>query len=285
MNLQMHARLARRRLRRLAQCLYYRRLSLRGVPVLFANSFPKSGTHLLTQVLQAFSHIGPAVDSGLPALVTFQGDSGRMRTQAEILADLRRLLPGDIAYGHLHALPEVVDFLCQAGFVAYFILRDPRDVVVSHVFYVTEMEPRHVHHHYYALELHTFSERLRASIVGIPDSATPLPNIRERFLPYMGWLERPQVLALRYEELLADRRNALSRIYDHALKRGFPARFDRERAVAILEAGLNPQRSPTFRSGRAGGWREHFSPEIRRLFKDTAGDLLVQLGYEQDDDW
>lgn len=281
----MRARLARRRLRRLVQCLHYRRLSLRGVPVLFANSFPKSGTHLLTQVLQGFSHIGPAVDSGLPALVTFEGDSGRMRTLAEVQGDLRRLLPGDIAYGHLHAWPEVVDFLCQPGFVAYFILRDPRDVVVSHVFYVTEMEPRHVHHRYYAQELRTFSERLRASIAGIPDSATPLPDIRQRFLPYMGWLEHPQVLALRYEELLADRHAALGRVYDHAVQRGFPARFDRERALAILEAGLNPHRSPTFRSGKAGGWREYFSPEIKRLFKDIAGDLLVKLGYEQDNDW
>ncbi len=34
--------------------LRWRRLSFTGVPILFANSFPKSGTHLLTQVLQGF---------------------------------------------------------------------------------------------------------------------------------------------------------------------------------------------------------------------------------------
>ena len=36
-----------------------------------------------------------------------------------------------------------------AGLAAYFILRDPRDVVVSHVHYITEMEPNHIHHRYY----------------------------------------------------------------------------------------------------------------------------------------
>ena len=82
---------------------------------------------------------------------------------------------------------------------AYFILRDPRDVVVSHVHYVTEMEPNHIHHRYYSQELHTFDERLRASILGIPDPAIPFPDIRQRFLPYLGWLDAPRSadLALR----------------------------------------------------------------------------------------
>ena len=61
------------------------------MPVLLANSFPKSGTHLLTQVLQGFPSIGPAVDSGLPAIVTYEGDTGRQRQAVEILADLERL--------------------------------------------------------------------------------------------------------------------------------------------------------------------------------------------------
>ncbi|RMF47890.1 MAG: hypothetical protein D6755_04510, partial [Anaerolineae bacterium] len=46
--------------------------SLRDAPVLFANSFPKSGTHLLTQILQGMTHLGPAVDSGLPAVLTYE---------------------------------------------------------------------------------------------------------------------------------------------------------------------------------------------------------------------
>ncbi len=57
--------------------------------MLFANSFPKSGTHLLTQALQGFPQLGPAVDSGLPAVVTYEGDTGRTRSTEEILADLR----------------------------------------------------------------------------------------------------------------------------------------------------------------------------------------------------
>ena len=48
---------------------------------------------------------------------------------------------------------------------------------------------------------------------------------------------------------------------------------------------IQPGKSRTFRSGKTGGWKEHFPREHRLLFKDVAGDLLVRLGYEKDNDW
>lgn len=279
------ARLGRRTARRLRQMLRCRRVSLQGVPVLFANSFPKSGTHLLTQVLQGFPKIGPAVDSGLPAIVTFEGDTGRPRSEAEILADLQRLLPGDIAYGHVHALPQAVEFLRRPAMASYFILRDPRDVVVSHVHYVTEMEPGHIHHPYYTEVLRDFDERLSASILGRPDPEIPFPNILERFEPYLGWLDQPEVLCLRFEDFILQREETLGQVLDQAVRRGFPLKMDRSQAVGVLAASIDPQRSPTFRSGKVGGWRQQFSEAHKRLFKEVAGDLLVRLGYEQNNDW
>jgi hypothetical protein len=280
-------RLLRRSVRRLAQMIRWHRLDLAEVPALFANSFPKSGTHLLTQVLEGFPKLGPAVNSGLPAVVTFEGDTGRERSVAEIMADLRRLGPGDLAYGHVHAFPDVVAELRQPRYAAYFILRDPRDVVVSHVHYVTEMEPRHIHHTYYSQVLRSFDERLATSIQGIPAGSdfAFLPDVRARFEPFLGWMGLPEVLVLRFEEFLVDRRAALGRVLDHAVGRGFPLAVPRPQALAMLEQGIDPRRSPTFRSGKAGGWRHQFTPQHVRLLKDIAADLLVRLGYEENNDW
>ena len=279
------AHLARRAGRRLLQALRYRQFSFAGVPVLFANSFPKSGTHLLTQILDGFTQIGPAVNSGLPAVVTFDGFSGRQRQVSEILADLDRLLPGDIAYGHIHAIPEILAYIAQARYAFYFILRDPRDVAVSHVHYVTDMEPNHIHHDYYKNELSSFDERLSASIRGRPELEINFPNIRQRFEPFMGWLDQPNVLTLRYEDFLHEREATLGQVLDFALQRGFPLRVNREIALERLENNIAPQRSPTFRSGKSGGWKAQFTEEHIHLFKDITGDLLIRLGYEKTHDW
>lgn len=298
----------RRSIRRLRQQIHYRRWSLSGIPILFANSFPKSGTHLLTQVLEGFAKIGPAVVSGLPAIVTYQGDTGQQRAENDILREIDRLLPGDIAYGHLHATPGITDRLSQPGIAAFFILRDPRDVVVSHVHYVTDMEPNHIHHHYYTTQLMTFDERLRTSILGIPNPDIPFPDISERFKPYLGWLDCDEVLTLHYEDFIAvtvDRplslsplsvfsqasdviyrsSDALYRSLDHALTRGFPLAVSRQQAIQTLAESIDPRRSPTFRSGKIGGWKNQFSEENKQLFKEVAGDLLIQLGYEKDKRW
>jgi hypothetical protein len=298
----LHLRLIRRQVRRLAQMAYYRRLSIKDVPVFFANSFPKSGTHLLIQVIQGFTRIGPAIDSGLPAIVTFEGDTGRQRKETEILRDFHRLLPGDIGYGHVHALPGVVEYMCRGGVAAYFILRDPRDVAISHVYYLTEMEPRHIHHRYFQEVLKTFDERLMATIEGVGGDEIEfrsdilgtgkgewkrinLPSIRERFEPFMGWLEHPEVLTMRYEDLNDQREAALEQILDHAILRGFQPNINRQAAIRMLDASIRPQRSPTFRSGKSGGWRSAFSEEHKGLFKEITGDLLIRLGYEKNDHW
>ena len=43
--------------------------------------------------------------------------------------------------------------------------------------------------------------------------------------------------------------------------------------------------SSFFRKGISGDWKNHFSEEDRRVFKEEAGELLIRLGYEDDLDW
>lgn len=281
----LKARLVRRFLRRLRQQMRYGRLSLQGLPILFANSFPKSGTHLLTQILQAFAELGPAVDSGLPAVVMYAGDVGRLRSEGEIIADLKRFLPGDIGYGHLHPLPAITQILASPPFATYFILRDPRDVAVSHVHYVTEMEPRHAHHAYFAHELSTFEERLAATITGAPQANPPLPSLADRLAPYLKWLEEPNVLTVRYEDLWTDRHSMLGAILRKAVLQGFPLSQSIEEAIHVLESHIQPERSPTFRKGGSGGWRQVFTPYHKQLFKESCTGILERLGYEEDENW
>jgi hypothetical protein len=260
-----------------------------NLPALLGISFPKSGTHLLDQILLGFSRVAPYAKRLHSFYAEYEGESGKKRTPQQALDWLDSLRPCDVASAHLFARPDAADRVCLPSvngspkFIPYFIFRDPRDVVVSHVFYVTEMEARHVHHALYQ-SLPNFDSRLMVSILGRPEADVEFPNIAERFAPYLGWLDHPEVLKIHFEDLIHNRIETLTRIMDHLLER-VPLRASRQVILDSLEASINPTKSPTFRSGKTGEWRRHFTEDHKRIFKEVAGDLLIKLGYENDTEW
>ncbi|RJP52246.1 MAG: hypothetical protein C4557_06640 [Anaerolineaceae bacterium] len=253
------------------------------LPTLLGISFPKSGTHLLDQILLGFSNVAPYPKRLHSFYAEYEGESGKKRDPQQALNWLDSLRPRDVASAHLFARPETVTRVCTEKFIPYFIFRDPRDVVVSHVFYVTDMETRHVHHEYYK-SLPDFNARLKVSILGRPGSNIEFSNIAERFEPYLGWLDRPEVLTIHFEDLIHHREATLTSIMDHLLSR-VPLQTPRQLILASLETSINPTKSPTFRSGKTGEWKKHFTEEHKKIFKDAAGDLLIRLGYEKDNKW
>ena len=132
-----------------------------------------------------------------------------------------------------------------------------------------------------------FDARLNVSILGRTDTRVEFPNIADRFDPYLGWLDHDEVLSIHFEDLINDRAAALTRIIDHFLTRVplSPMETPRKLILDSLESSINPKRSPTFRSGKTGEWKKHFTEEHKKIFKDVAGDLLVRLGYEKNDNW
>src|ERR1043165_1450182 len=254
-----------------------------GWPILLGISFPKSGTHLLDQILLGFNQVAPFSRRLHSFYAEYEGESGRKRAPEQAVAWLDSLRSGDVASAHLFAREEVIKRVCTSAFIPYFIFRDPRDVVVSHVFYVTDMEARHVHHEYYT-SLPDFDSRLMSSILGRPDSNVEFPNVAARFAPYLGWLDQDSVLKIHFEELINERAATLNRIADHFLAR-VPLQAPRQWILEALESSITPSRSPTFRSGKTGEWRKHFTPEHKKIFKEVAGDLLIRLGYEKGDNW
>mgnify|MGYP001122442902 CR=1 FL=1 len=153
-------------------------------------------------------------------------------------------------------------------------------MVVSHAYFVTDMANTHVHHEYYAHVLSSMEERITTSILGRPDAPIEFPDIRARFEPYLGWLEQDFVMPVRFEVLIHNRRRTLEQMLDHLEAGGYRLPTSRERALETFERAIDPTRSPTFREGKTGAWREHFTAEHRALFAQVSGDLLQRLGYE-----
>ena len=277
----------RRALRPLAKTaqamLRWRRLSFHEAPPVFGNSKPKSGSHLLLQVLAGFTQIMPYAYVEADPVRTITKD-GRRRTNKEIVSDLERLPKGVIGWGYVEASAENVALLCKPERVNYFIYRDPRDMLVSQVYFATDMYEEHGMHAYYK-SLPDFSARLNVAITGVDRDGVHMVSVRQRYEGVFQWLEQPHVLCIRFEDLVDERERTLNAMLDQVEKTGYRIPTGRDECLQVLSEAIQPGKSRTFRSGKTGGWREHFTEEHKILFKEVAGDLVVKLGYERNNDW
>jgi sulfotransferase 6B1 len=263
--------------------LRWKRFSFHEAPPIFGNSKPKSGSHLLLQILNGFTQIMPYRYVDAEPIRTVKRDGGR-RTADDILADLKNVQDGVIGWGYVDATKENASFLTSAGRVNYFMYRDPRDMLVSQVFFATDMHEEHGMHEYYK-SLPDFSARLKVAINGIDKGGLKMVSVKQRYEGVFQWLEQKNVMCIRFEDLIDNRDATLNAMLDEVEKTGYKIPTPRQKALSLLVEAIQPKKSHTFRSGRTGGWKEHFTEDHKELFKGITGDLLIRLGYEKNNNW
>ncbi|HET7009902.1 MAG TPA: sulfotransferase domain-containing protein [Anaerolineales bacterium] len=263
--------------RRLRTALRYGSAALRRQPIVFGNAIPKSGSKLLFNILRGYEDIGPFVDTGLNEIKPFQG--GRPTPSPWIHAQLDALGPGDVRFGYLPWTPQLERRLCRDGWATYLIVRDPRDTVVSAVYYATQMYPGHALHEYLG-SLPDMEARIGTIIQGISEGPLRRASVRQHFERFIPWMQQPEVCLVRYERLVQEPEATLGSMLEYLRRRGFAAKEEDAKLISRLRAGMAPSRSETFRKGGAGGWRQHFTEHNREQFEAVAGDLLQVLGYE-----
>jgi hypothetical protein len=282
-------KLARWQARRAIAALRWGAWRLAETPAVLGNAMPKSGSHLIIQVLQGLVSLGPFVNPGFPPVN--RAEDNRKLTEQAVLTNIQRMRPGDIAYGYIGAQEPFISALTRQGRATVFVYRDPRDMLISHVFYATDMHPGHGMHRYYTQTLGSMEARINAAIEGVEEPGSELSPVSAKYESYLGWLAQPEVLSLRFEDLILEQQAALGRLLDYLAQRGFRPQAGRQgsswktMAIATLQQAIAPQRSGTYRKGQPGNWREHFTAANKRLFKERAGDLLIRLGYEKDNEW
>lgn len=245
-----------------------RRLHDPGAPRVLCVSIPKAGTHLLERaiclhpamyrkILPTLSHTNVARYGGLPRI-------------------LARLRPGQVVVSHLRHDPDAERTAHELGVRGVFLSRDPRDVVMSQVHYVTK-DRRHRFHPLFAARPE-IKDKVRLAITG--DPAHDMPSIADRLDYFGGWLDSG-FHVVRFEELIGSsgggdatlQRDVVRGLFDGL---GIPA--DDETVDRVCRR-LFSSASPTFRSGSIGGWRSAFDPELEALFRETVGDRARRYGY------
>ena len=255
------------------------------------NSYPKSGTHLLYQILYSIPGLKQWDD-----IISVQALCGIMNTPNHIRWKLGSAPNNSIVRSHLMCSKEILDILSEHNCKLLFIYRDLRDVAVSHARWVTK-EKRIFLHDIYQQES-DFDQQLMNSIVGVPvgtpfSSNLSQPNIAQDFSRWHGWLDHPAAtLAVKFEDLVGERGGGCEdkrlHVIEHIMEQLQVSLSAQEIKNRFGSYAMNPEESHTFKKGgkgSIGGWKKYFKQEHKTEFKKIAGNLLVELGYETNLDW
>lgn len=243
-------------------------------PIVLANSIPKAGTNLMERLLVFLPGMRMA-----PFRTLLDWDGCSVRTTNRLL----RLHKGQFINAHLPAHQGFPVWLTKQGIKTLFLIRDPRDVVISNYKYVNEIDTTHYSHKFIA-SLPDDDARLAAVINGIDGAVASVDELWRRF---DGWLNDPNTLVVRYEDLIGEQGGG-ARDAQLASIRAISLHLGLHLSPSVIEhVGKNvySTKSSTFRKGKIGNWKDVFSDEHVELFKARSGDLLVKLGYESSSNW
>lgn len=251
-----------------------RRTINRAEPRVFCVCVPKAGTHLLERSLC----LHPRIYRRLARTVHNQN----IEQSGGLASWLDTLKPGQLSMAHLFFSSERLQLIRDRNVKAIFMIRDPRDVVVSNTFFILKRRD-HAMHELFAQQP-DFKSCLRLAISG--DPAASFPSIADDLENYRGWLESG-LFTVRFEDLVGPsgggdksmQRDLLRSLFEFL---GLDAD---DNALSLQSARLFSNASPTFRKGQIGGWTDHFDAELKELFKQHVGDALFRYGYEQNDRW
>ncbi len=233
---------------------------------IIVNSIPKSGTHLLMQLARAVSgtrYYGSFVAHGWSVTL-------RPNTEDQILFRLKQIVPGEVVGAHLHYNGKVAQFFKELPAVHLFIYRDPRDVILSEAFYLSEMNRWHRLHRILKA-ISDEESRVRTLIEGVPGLYA---DIGTRLRSYLGWLNEPDTIAVRYEGRACAIRALANHICADVAGIG-----ELDALAKRMEEAIDPSRSHTFREGGSGRWRRGLSPENLARIEKLAGAEIARLGY------
>lgn len=261
----------------------------------YLNGFPKSGLHLLAQMMYPIAHQMPPDWLEAPWVGMFQKQSftDERAPINQITFGLARIQEGRYMKGHCGWDKALEDYLYYSGIIHIFIYRDLRDVAVSQTYHILNADNKKLFHPDKELftNLGDFDEILSAVIQGIDI----YPGVVDRWEPYAGWLNVDWTLSMKFSVIRNEPITVSKIIIQHMISRltkilRMGAKIEEEKlkgvVVAMSQAGKMRSRSPTFRKGKVGSWKEHFTEVHVEQFKETdKANWLLKLGFEKELDW
>ncbi|MBM7603167.1 hypothetical protein JOC75_001137 [Metabacillus crassostreae] len=247
------------------------------------SSVPKSGTHLLHQVLNGMPNLTNDINN-MEKKFFIDHHVKDINIFKDHFYRLAQLQPNEFGVGHMFHSDVYASMLSKLNLKHVFIFRDPRDVLVSLSYFIPNKWNEHPLYNEFNHNLTVPKERMITLIQGIKDC---WPNFDDWNRPFYNWITDSNTLAISFEDLMLSnesRYKTITKVVQYLWGDTTPI-IPFEKMVPIMVANINPSESNTFRKGKIGSWREEFDNEIKEKFKEVAGNLLIDAGYETDNNW
>ena len=271
-----------------------------------ANSLPKSGTYVLVRLLElsGMSRSESALTGSLirstqrnPIKRFFVKRRKALGNEAGLQIDLEdlsnkvktswlkkyiaRIPDNSFIPAHIPYSCELSNFLYKNGFKVIYIIRDPRDVLVSYINH-QRRDASYPFHDYY-INCSKNEAMLSVLVTMFSKRGQKRAGLRERITNSMGWIDDKNVCSIKFEELIGSagggsnelQRQSIKKILDHIDLNG-----DEQMINKISENVFYPK-AKTFHKGQIGQWRRVCPPEIQETLNLFCGDLITKLGYEK----
>jgi hypothetical protein len=200
-------------------------------------------------------------------------------------ADLHQLLPTSTVVTPLYVDYQTFQTIPRPDrYKAFFVMRDPRDILVSWYFSMKQSHPL-----LGGIPWYRESVRERSGRDGLAFAIDALARLGV-FAALDSWQQAarddPNVSTFRFEDLAGPFAETVFRclfvLCDIRLPSDVVPRLIDDYRFDRLSAGRRPGEEDVtshYRKGIAGDWQNHFDGSLERAMRDTTGDLVTRLGY------
>ena len=234
-------------------------------------SIPKSGTHLIAKFLKMLTNKN-------------HGFAGHHIKEKKYIQNLK-VSWGKNTFCHCHLLysERNEQLLKQNNIKLFLMIRDPRDQVISFAYYAPKIpgiwpQAKNLSIDQMIQELIVSPSFYKALWPGIKG----VNNFYRSFLP---WMCAENVCVVKFEDLVGPQGGGTLEAQFAAMRMVANHLEMYPSDVVLFDIALRLFGKNTFRAGQIGSWKTHFKEEHKKAFKEIAGQLLIDLGYEKDFNW
>ena len=184
------------------------------------NTIPKSGTYKL---FHYFNHLN--YKNYYNFISSLRSWDNYYYSSKLICNNISKLFTSEMVASHIFYDTEVFDKLSKMNIPFIFLYRDPKDILLSEINYIKNMNNYHFLHKFYQNK--SFDEILYLNLHGFKHKGLLIESFDKRIQRYTGWLSCENILCIKYENLQQNPSHVFDQInsYLNIYKNKIPFKF------------------------------------------------------------